>query len=321
MKNSKKIAATFPGQGSQFVGMSKELTENFPWTKQLFEEASESIKENLLRLCQEGPADSLSLTRNSQPAILTISYLWYSVLQRELDFAPDAGAGHSLGEYSALLASKALTLSEAVPLVRARGELMQAAVPVGTGSMAAVIGLEDKNVVRLCEKASQKGSVVVAANFNAPGQVVIAGHKAAVDRVKEIGTTTEDATLKVRRVLPLEVSAPFHSPLMSPIIEPFREKLSAVVWKKPQFPIVFNVTAERIESPDIIDLLSRQIDHPVRWTESVQSLLSYGIESFVEPGPGKVLTGLLKRIDPKAESFSVDSVEGLKKLEGVLKCS
>ncbi|MCB0416237.1 MAG: ACP S-malonyltransferase [Bdellovibrionales bacterium] len=316
---STKIGILFPGQGAQYVGMEKELLANFPWTRQIYEEASDSIKTKLLKLCQDGPSSDLQLTQNGQPAILTTSYAWFQVLRRELDFVPDAGAGHSLGEYTALLAAGAMELAQAVPLVRERGQRMQTAVPVGTGKMAAVIGLADDLVQKLCEKATEADSVVVPVNFNAPGQVVIAGHTEAVERAEAISKSKNPPELAARKVIPLDVSAPFHSPLMGPVVESFGPALDAVPWKAPRFGIVFNVDAKFRTEPDIPALLKQQVDHPVRWVASMQTLIQTGIQTFVEPGPSKVLAGLMKRIDRNAAVTGIESLEGIKELEALLK--
>lgn len=318
---SPKVSVVFPGQASQYVGMSKVLVEQFPWTQELYEEASDAIKENVLKLCADGPEDALQLTKNQQPCILTTSYAWFQVLKKNLDFSPFAGGGHSLGEYSALLASGAMTLSEAVKLVRTRGELMQTAVPQGKGKMAAVLGLSDEKVKELCQKATQNKdtSFVVPANFNAPSQVVVAGHAEAVDRAQAIATDPNAGELKARKFIPLNVSAPFHSPLMKPVAEQFTSHLQAVKWQKRNFPIVHNVDAQIRTEGDLIPLLTQQLDHPVLWTSCVTSLAQHGTTTFVEMGPNKVLTGLIKRIADNVRLFSMDSIDDLKKFETYLK--
>ncbi len=315
------ISVVFPGQASQYVGMSKVLVEEFPWTHQIYEEASDAIKENVLKLCSEGPEESLQLTKNQQPSILTTSYAWFQVLKKTLDFFPFAGGGHSLGEYSALLASGALTLTEAVKLVRTRGELMQNAVPQGKGKMAAVLGLSDDKVIALCQKATQNNnsSLVVPANFNAPSQVVIAGHAEAVDRAQTIANDPNSGELKARKFVPLNVSAPFHSPLMKPVAQNFTSHLQSVKWQSRQFPIVHNVDAQIRKEGDLIPLLTQQLDHPVLWTSCVSALVNNGTTAFVEMGPNKVLTGLIKRIADNVKLFSMDSIEDLKKFETYLK--
>ncbi len=320
MSSSRKIALMSPGQGSQKVGMIKPLLENFSWTHDIFEEASDSIKMDLKKLCLDGPEDKLQLTENGQPAILTTSYAWYAVMRRELDFQADAGAGHSLGEYSALLCAGAMSLTQAVPLVRERGRRMQTAVPVGIGKMAAVIGLEDEGVRKLCEKASQGvDSIVVPVNYNAPGQVVIAGHAEAVERAEAISKSKVDSETSARKVMPLNVSAPFHSPLMAPVVEAFGPTLEKVEFQHLRFPIVFNVDAKLRREADLSTLLKKQLDHPVLWTDCMRTLRTEKFDLFVEPGPGRVLTGLLKRIDEDAQSVNVESPEGLKALEAILK--
>ncbi len=305
-----KFAALFPGQGSQYVGMAKVLREEFSFTREVFEEASEALKEDLVKLCQDGPADHLQLTENAQPCILTTSYAWYQVLRRNLDFKPQSGAGHSLGEYTALLASGAMTLTEAVRLVRTRGQLMQSAVPKGVGKMAAVLGLTDDKIEELCQMASQGDSIVVPANFNAPSQVVVAGNADAVDRLTALAPE-----YKARKVIPLNVSAPFHCPLMKPVAEKFMPSLQAVQWQSRSFPIAHNLDGEIRSSGDLVPLLKDQIDHPVKWTGCVGALSKNGIEAFVEMGPGKVLTGLVKRISDGAKLFNLDSLDDLKTFE------
>lgn len=316
-----KISVVFPGQASQYVGMSKTLVEQFPWIRELYEEASDAIKENVFKLCAEGPEDALQLTKNQQPCILTTSFAWFQVLKKTLDFCPFAGGGHSLGEYSALLASGAMTLTEAVKLVRTRGELMQNAVPQGKGKMAAVLGLSDDKVKELCQKATtnDETSFVVPANFNAPSQVVVAGHAEAVDRAQAIASDPNSGELKARKFIPLNVSAPFHSPLMKPVAQQFTAHLQAVKWQKRSFPIVHNVDAQIRTEGDLIPLLTQQLDHPVLWTSCVASLAQYGTTTFVEMGPNKVLTGLIKRIADNAKLFSMDSIDDLKKFETYLK--
>lgn len=313
------IAALFPGQGSQYPGMSKDLLQEFSFTRQLFEEASDALHTNLTKLCLDGPSDELQLTHNAQPCILTTSYAWFQVLRRNLDFKPKAAGGHSLGEYSALLAAGAMTLTEAVTLVRKRGELMQSAVPAGKGKMAAVLGLDDDKVRQLCNEASEgENSIVVPANFNAPSQVVIAGHAGAVDRAAALANGG-NPELKARKVIPLNVSAPFHCPLMKPVAEKFVPFLQAVPWKPRTFPVVANLDAQLRQEGDLVALLKDQIDHSVRWTECVQTLSASGCDWFVEMGPGKVLTGLVKRIADGATLSSLDSAADFQALEKLYK--
>lgn len=297
------------------MGMIKDLLENFTWTREIFEEASDALKHDLTKLCLDGPADELQLTSNAQPTILTTSYAWFQVLRRQFDFAPAAGAGHSLGEYSALLASGAMTLTEAVRLVRKRGELMQTAVPAGKGKMAAVLGLADEAVKQLCELASEgTHSIVVPANFNAPSQVVVAGHAGAVDRAEKLAGG-ERPELKAKKFIPLKVSAPFHCPLMKPVAEGFVAYLQAVKWQSRRFGIVHNLDAVYRREGDLLPLLRDQIDHPVLWTQCQKTLEAQGATHYVEMGPGRVLVGLGKRIVDNGQFFSMESVSDLKNFE------
>lgn len=317
----RSIAAVFPGQASQYVGMSKVLYDQFPWTKQIYEEASDSIKENIFKLCSEGPEDTLQLTQNQQPCILTTSYAWFQVLKKNLGFDPFAGAGHSLGEYSALLAAGAMTLTEAVTLVRIRGQLMQNAVPKGRGKMAAILGLSDDKVKALCEKATEDAihSFVVPANFNAPSQVVISGHAAAVDRVQAIATDPNAGELKPRKFIPLNVSAPFHCALMKPVAEEFESHLMAVKWGPRAFSIAHNVDGKIRKEGELNTVLKNQIANPVLWTTCISNLVEHGTQVFIELGPNKVLTGLIKRMTENIALFSMDSFEDFKKFETYIK--
>ncbi|MFM8269358.1 MAG: ACP S-malonyltransferase [Pseudomonadota bacterium] len=314
------FAALFPGQGSQYPGMSKVLTEQFPWVKVYFEEANDLLKLNLLKLCEEGPSDELQLTQNAQPAILVTSFSWFQILKKNLGFRPAAAAGHSLGEYSALTAAEAISLGEAVTLVRKRGELMQEAVPRGVGKMTAVIGLEDSTIKDICESASTgPSSLVVPANFNAPSQVVIAGHAAAVDRFAELANDASRPDWKARKLIPLNVSAPFHCPLMTPTANTFVTFLEKVQWHDPRFPIVSNLDSKLRTTGNLNSVLKDQIDHPVLWTSCVQTLERNGMRQFVELGPSRVLTGLVKRIVEGAVTYTIDSLDDFKKLETVFK--
>jgi|694.fasta_scaffold106549_3 [acyl-carrier-protein] S-malonyltransferase len=320
MAINQALAALFPGQGSQYPGMSKVLVEQFPWVKTHFEEASDTLKVDLLKLCEQGPSEELQLTKNAQPCILVTSFSWFQVLKKSLGFRPAAGAGHSLGEYSALASADALSLSQAVALVRKRGELMQEAVPQGKGKMSAVIGLDDDKVKEICQAASTgKDSLVVPANFNAPSQVVIAGHAAAVDKFSELANGTTNPQWKARKLIPLNVSAPFHCPLMEATANAFLPFLEKVDWKDPQFPIVSNLDAKLRNAGNVTSVLKDQIDHPVLWTSCVGTLDRHGIKTFVELGPSRVLTGLVKRIVDGATTFSIDSLEDFKSLEKAMK--
>ena len=310
------LALVFPGQGSQYVGMARDLLDQFSYTKTVFEEVSDALKIDVAKLCLEGPEDRLQLTANAQPSILTVSFAWYLVLKNERGLEPIAAAGHSLGEYTALLSAGALSLAQAAGLVRRRGELMQDAVPNGVGKMAAVIGLDDSAVRKLCESSTQgTHSLVVAANFNAPGQVVIAGHAGAVERA-EISAGDNNSPYRARKVIPLKVSAPFHCPLMKPIAEEFRGGLESIEWKATMFPVVANVHAKVHEREAMVDNLIQQLYSPVLWTQCVSTLTQLGCTTFLEPGPGKVLSGLVKRCAPNGSVVSVDTFDDFKRFGG-----
>jgi [acyl-carrier-protein] S-malonyltransferase len=300
-----KIAFLFPGQGSQYPGMGRELAEAFPCTHRVFEEADRAAGFALSKLCFEGPAEELQLTANTQPAILAVSIAAAEVL-RERGIRADYMAGHSLGEYSALVVAGALGLGDAVRLVRKRGQCMQEAVPVGRGAMAALLGMEVAAVEAVCREAGQ-GEVVSPANLNSPGQVVIAGHAAAVARAVELAKARG-----ARRAVLLNVSAPFHCALMQSAQERLAQDLEAAQIADPQIPLVNNVDAQVVRSALAVrDGLKRQVTSPVRWEESIRVLRTQGVELFVEVGPGKVLSGLLRQIDRQAESLQVEDVASL----------
>ncbi|HER62805.1 MAG TPA: [acyl-carrier-protein] S-malonyltransferase, partial [Desulfobacteraceae bacterium] len=285
------VALIFPGQGSQYAGMGKALADNFPVAKQVFEEADDALQFKISTLCFQGPEEDLKLTANTQPAILTTSVAAFRVLESELNLDPAYLAGHSLGEYSALVASGALAFADAVKTVRARGVFMQEAVPVGTGSMAAILGLEGKDLDEVCREAAQ-GDVVAPANFNSPGQVVIAGHVQAVERA--IALAKEKGA---KKAMPLPVSAPFHCSLMTPAGLRLKEVLDDVMISAMKMPVVSNVEAlPNQDHAQIKDLLVRQVSAPVRWDESILKMVDLGVERFIEVGPGKVLSGLVRRI-------------------------
>lgn len=300
-----RIAFVFPGQGSQAVGMGQAFAEAFPEAAARFAEASEALGFDLAALCFHGPAEALALTANTQPAILTASVAALAGLTQR-GIRPDFVAGHSLGEYSALVAAGALEFADAVRLVRKRAEFMQEAVAVGTGAMAAVLGLEVAAVETICREAAVAG-VVEVANLNAPGQIVIAGERVAVERAvalaKERGA---------KRAVPLPVSAPFHCRMMQPAAERFREVLATVRFRDLRVPCVTNVDAVPIrKGAEVAEALIRQVAAPVRWVDGVERLRQEGVETFVEVGPGKVLTGLIRRIVPDGRTFPVEDLTGL----------
>jgi [acyl-carrier-protein] S-malonyltransferase len=296
MSDGARIGLLFPGQGSQFVGMGRDLAERFPEARATFEEADEALGTSLSRLCWEGPESELTLTINAQPAILVHSVAVWRIVERHAP-AVTLAAGHSLGEFSAYVAAGSLSFADAVRTVRRRGELMYRSGSERPGTMAAVLGLDDAVVDAVCSDASSRGEgVVIAANFNAPGQVVISGDVAAVRwaeaALKEAGA---------KRVLPLNVSGAFHSPLMEVAEAGLREQLDGVELRDPRFPVVSNVTAQPVSSAiDARSLLLEQLTSPVRWVASVEAMRAAGVEVFWELGPGNVLTGLLRRIDRAA---------------------
>lgn len=284
--------ALFPGQGSQAVGMGSELARCFPEAARFFDRADEALGEPLSRLIFEGPEGELTLTRNTQPALLTVSCAAWEVLSKRTG-SPLAAAGHSLGEYSALVAAGVLSFEDAVRAVRLRGEAMQEAVPVGAGGMAAVIGLDAPAVEELCAALRAPGEELVPANFNAPDQIVVAGHKTAVDRL-----VAEAPARGVKKAIPLAVSAPFHSPLMVPAARRLEAHLQGISFSSGQFPVVANVDARPVQGgEDARARLVRQVASPVRWVQTMQFLeCSLGAAAGVEIGPGRVLAGLARRI-------------------------
>jgi len=304
----KKTAFIFPGQGSQYVGMGKEFYENFKVAREVFEEADDALRFSMKRLCFEGPENDLKLTENTQPAILTASIACLRVLQSEKGAVPEVMAGHSLGEYCALVASGALAFSDAVRMVRLRGRFMQEAVPVGEGAMAAVLGMEREAVERLCEEVAS-GEVLAPANFNCPGQITIAGHTGAVERAIE--RVKQDG----KKAVLLPVSAPFHSPLMKPAGERLEKELERIGVNDLNIPVVTNVEAEVNTSKDKVKtLLVTQVSSPVRWEESMRRIIRDEVECFIEVGPGKVLSGLMKRIDSSREIVNVEDIKTLRRL-------
>ena len=300
------IAYIFPGQGSQHAGMGKDLADNFPAARQVFEEADSALGFALSELCFNGPADQLQLTENTQPAILTVSIAALRALETEGLAKPDFVAGHSLGEYSALVAAGSLSLTDAVRTVRARGRYMQEAVPLGVGAMAAILGANLDVVMAACAEAAQ-GQVCSAANINSPNQVVIAGDTAAIDRA--MGLLRERGA---KRAMKLNVSAPFHCALMQPAQERLTVDLNGIPFKNLSTPLVTNVDAMAIDrGADARDALVRQVSQPVRWLESVEFLINQGVQSLIEIGPGKVLSGLVRQIDRNLRCCNVEDQASL----------
>jgi len=295
-----RIGLLFPGQGSQAVGMGKELAERYPEAREAFEEADDALGFSLSRLCWEGPEDELTRTRNAQPALLVHSAAAWRVLKKA-GVEPVVAAGHSLGEFSAYMAAGSLGFADAVRTVRLRGELMYEFGQARPGTMAAVLGLDDDVVVGVCNEASAGDSVVVAANFNSPGQVVVSGDVDAVERASALLVSAG-----AKKVTGLNVSGAFHSPLMAPAEEGLRAHLDGVGFGAPAFPVISNVTASPVTDPaEAKLLLVQQLTSTVRWTDSVRTMLQLGVTRFLEVGPGKVLTGMLKRIDRAAEGRGV----------------
>ncbi len=304
----KQTAFIFPGQGSQAVGMGKELYDHFKVAREIFEEADDTLHLSISTLCFQGPEEALKLTENTQPAVLTASIAALRVLETEKGINPSLTAGHSLGEFSALVASGALSFADAVQTVRLRGRFMQEAVPVGEGAMAAILGMEREEVEKICEEASSR-EVLTPANFNCPGQIVIAGHTKAIERAVEM------VKQKGKKAMLLPVSAPFHSPLMKPASDRLAEALENISVKELLVPVVTNVEADiNKDSNRVKPLLVAQVSSPVRWEDSMRRMIEEGIERVIEIGPGKVLSGLMKRIDSKIETCNIEDIQSLKKI-------
>jgi [acyl-carrier-protein] S-malonyltransferase len=314
----KPFAFIFPGQGSQSVGMLDAWGDH-PVVAEVLQEASQALGEDLPKLIHEGPKESLALTTNTQPVMLVAGVAAYRVWMAEVGTAPVAVAGHSLGEYSALVAAGVLTLSQAVPLVRLRAQAMQDAVPVGVGAMAAILGMDAQRVIEGCAEVTRsfgEGSaeIVEAANFNDPAQTVIAGSKAAVEKACEVLKANG-----AKRALPLPVSAPFHSRLMQPAAEKLRTRLSDIQIAAPQITLVNNIDVAVESDPDRIrDALYRQAFGPVRWVECIQAIEALGVSELVECGPGKVLTGMVKRIAPALNGFALLDPTSLRDIKEAL---
>ena len=302
-----RLAYIFPGQGSQHPGMGKNLAENFPAAAQLFEEFDDALGVSISRLGFEGSAEELQLTENTQPAIFAVSAAALSAMKSEGFPTPDFVAGHSLGEYSALFSAHSIRAGDAIQTVRSRGRYMQEAVPVGVGAMAAVIGAELAVIEAACAEAAE-GEVCAPANINSPSQVVIAGHTGAVDRASELLRSRG-----AKRVLKLNVSAPFHSALMMPAQERLALDLEGIEFANLAPPLVTNVDAALIGSgAQAADALVRQVSSPVRWLQSMELLINEGVDTFIEVGPGKILTGLMRQISRQVKCFNVEDADSLK---------
>jgi [acyl-carrier-protein] S-malonyltransferase len=300
-----KVAFVFPGQASQYSGMGKELAEKYPVARDVFDEADKALGFSVSKLCFEGTEDDLKLTANTQPAILTVSVAATRVLA-EKGITPDFVAGHSLGEYSALVAAGSLNFADVVKLVRKRGTYMQEAVPAGQGAMAAIMGLSPAVVQDACKRAAG-GEICSAANLNSPEQTVISGHAGAVKRAVEIASQ-----LGAKRSMVLAVSAPFHSALMMPAQEKLEKDLNATTLVDLQVPLVTNVDADSIrQGEEARSALIRQVTMPVRWEESMRMLLDEGVNTFVEVGPGRVLTGLMRQIERSVATLNVEDEKSL----------
>lgn len=314
----KQFAFVFPGQGSQSVGMLDAWGDH-PVVAETLLEASDALGEDIGRLIHNGPKEALALTTNTQPVMLVAGVAAYRVWMSEVGIAPMAVAGHSLGEYTALVAAGALTLAQAAPLVRLRAQAMQEAVPVGVGAMAAILGMDAARVLVGCAEVTQSfgpdsSEVVEAVNFNDPGQTVIAGSKAAVEKACEVLKANG-----AKRALPLPVSAPFHSRLMQPAAEKLKERLESIDFESPQVALINNIdVAVEVDADRIRDALYRQAFGPVRWVECVQAIKARGLTTLVECGPGKVLAGMVKRIDPELTGLALFDPASLQDTKGAL---
>ncbi len=305
--DNSKTAFLFPGQGSQAVGMGKELFDNFPQSRAVFEEADDALGFSLSEMCFAGTAEDLALTANTQPAILTVSIAALRAMESENFPKPDYVAGHSLGEYSALVAANALSFSDAVKTVRKRGTYMQEAVPVGTGAMAAILGLDLETIENACRQAAS-GQVCSPANVNSPSQIVIAGNSEAIDRAIEILKTRG-----AKRAIKLNVSAPFHCALMLPAQERLARDLREIKFSDLSVPIIENVSAQvNKDGERVAEALTEQVSKPVRWAQSIRNLIGNGVETFIEVGAGKVLSGLVKQISRDVRCLNVEDSDSLR---------
>lgn len=301
-----KIAFLFPGQGSQYVGMGKELVENYSSAANVLERANSVLDFDIKKLCFEGPVEELNDTRNTQPAIYTVSMMVNEVL-REHGLKPSVVAGHSLGEYTALAVAGVFSFEEGLRLVRKRGIFMNNALPAGQGTMAAVIGLDNEQILSLCQKVN---GICEVANFNSPQQIVISGEVAAVKEAIDLADRE-----KAKKVVQLDVSGPFHSSLMMPAREKLKKEIDKLDFNEPQIPIIANVTADYVTtSEEIRQALIEQLTKSVRWVDSIKLMISNGVDTFIEVGPGRVLKGLMRRIDKSVKAFNVEDKRSLEKL-------
>lgn len=304
----KKTAFVFPGQGSQYAGMGKDFCELSENAKDIFHSADKTLDFPLSKMCFYGPEEELKLTFNTQPSLLTVSVAIWETLKNE-DIEPVACAGHSLGEYSALVAAGVIPFNKAVNLVRNRGTYMQEAVPVGVGGMAAVMGLDSDKIKHAISEIKSEQEVLSIANLNCPGQIVIAGH---IEAVKKSITYLKD--IGAKRVIELPVSAPFHCSLMSPAADKLSSEIDDINFNKPMFDFYSNVTADKLDDPDLIkEKLKEQITHPVLWQTLIENMLNDGIENFIEIGAGKVLSGLIRKIDKNVNVLNVSDKNSLEK--------
>lgn len=299
------VGLVFPGQGSQYMGMGKKLYEQYKEAKEIFEKADDALGYSISKICFEGPEELLRLTENTQPALLTVSYAVYRILSHRISINAQFMTGHSLGEYSALVAAESIKFEDAVVAVHKRGKFMQEAVPLGEGGMLAVLGMEDFEVEEACKEVDPLLGVVTPANYNSPGQIVVSGNTKALESLISI---LKDKGAK--KVVPLPVSAPFHSPLMAEAAERLAEVLSKIEIKEPKVKVLSNVTAEPYNSAEEVrSLLVSQVKSPVRWVDCIKFMTSKGVNEFIEIGAGKVLSGLIKRIDKEVKTVNIEHPE------------
>jgi [acyl-carrier-protein] S-malonyltransferase len=309
-----KFGIVFPGQGAQYVGMGKELIENYQVARDVFEQADGALGFSLKKLCLEGPEDELKLTYHTQPALLTTSIAAYRVLEQEAGFEAVVAAGHSLGEYSALVAAAALPFETAVRLVHWRGKWMDEAVPAGLGAMAAILGMDSDGLEQVCAEIRESGEVVELANLNCPGQIVISGTAKGVAKASDLAKEKG-----ARRVVPLVVSGPFHCSLMKPAAEKLNNALLEADFAKGTIPVVANVDAKAYTEPgDVRTALEKQLYSPVRWQQCVETMIQMGVDTFIEFGPGTVLSGLIKKIDRRISTLHVENEATLREVVAAL---